>query len=51
MLQKYWPDIWWSVNQKLKGNDLQKEKPKALPVEPLENSIDAIHPDEAANLD
>ena len=49
MLQKYWPDIWWSVNQK--GNDLRKEKSKASPVEPLENSIDAIKPDEAANLD
>ena len=49
ILQKYWPDIWRSVNQK--GNDLRKKQPKASLVRPLENSTDAGNPDEAANPD
>ena len=49
ILQKYWPDIWRSVNQK--GNDLRKKQPKASLVRPFENSTDAGNPDEAANPD
>lgn len=49
ILQKYWTDIWPSVNQK--RSDLQKKQPKALRVGTLENNIDAVNPDEAANLD
>ena len=49
ILQKYWPDIWRSVNQK--GNDLRRKQPKASLVGPLENSTDATNPDEAANAD